>query len=73
MNSINDEGLASIAAGMGENSTLTTLKLWGNHFSSGSDAVNMFDGLLRTRFDALGVEVDFTTYTVDGTIMVASD
>jgi len=71
MNSINDEGLASIAAGMGENSTLTTLKLWGNHFSSGSDAVNAFDGLLRTRFDALGVEVDFTTYTVDGTTMIA--
>merc|ERR1711998_569279 len=70
-NSIEDRGLAAVAAGMNRNSTITTLQLWGNHFENGGKAVKEFDGLLKGRFTALEVAVDFQTYTVDDVVMIA--
>ena len=68
-NDIHVAGLTAIGKAMGKNNTLQKLYLWGNVFDDA--AAGLYHELNSTRFPHTGLQLDFSTYVVDGVHSVA--
>ena len=68
-NNIRVAGLTAIGNAMTKNNTLQKLFLWGNAFDP--TAGELYHELCTNRFPYTGLQLDFTTYVVDGVHLVA--